>query len=341
MERDRLRELADWPALGLPPAALESSAPLDERDLERLQAARALLAGEPPRAREALDALKPLFAERKYDIRAVAVLLQAVACDRPVVGAAAALDRLARLVSEDWEALGPVADDKRRKLANLAFPATLDQVRVALTAAAQSGQLDVHFDGWPEGRESRVWDLLCEAVTAAARDRQLDGVAAKIADVRAAWQPLVQKSQLVVEASAAGDEVSEAPPREPTPRTEGDLPARQSGGEVSLRASPHFFELLNKLRAFETLLERNDCGKAAIVAQDVEQTIASFDVRLFFPALFAGFFEGMAGCADELAAFQGELDAPSWRALAQLYRVDLEAFLRAGGKSRAGGRARD
>jgi hypothetical protein len=351
MDVERLRALTDWPALGLPAAtaALPPAAPVDERDLERLQAARSLL-GDPARPREALAALKPLLDEGKYDIRALAVLLQAVALDRPVVGAAAALDALARLLRESWDALGPDTDERRRKLANLAIPATLDHLRVTLTAAAQSGVVEKALDRWPDGRQPATWDDLCEAVHAAGRVRGLEGVVAKIADVRAACQPLVRKPEAAAPAAPDDDDEEDterlrlarlmppvAPENKPRmPSGRGSM--RGSGSKVTLRASIHFFELLDKLRAFETLLGRNECGKAAIVAADIEQTIARFDARLFFPELFAGFFEGLASRAEELAAYQSELESPSWRALGQLYRVDLESFLRAGGKPRVGGR---
>jgi hypothetical protein len=355
MDAERLRALTDWQSLGLPAfnTTLPVASPVEERDLERLQAARGLLTNEPARPKDAMSALKPLLDEGKYDIRALAVLLQAVALERPIVGAATALDTLARLLRESWESIGPLPDERRRKLANLAIPATLDHLRVALTAAAQSGQVEKALDRWPEGREPATWDALCEAVHAAARDRGLDGVLAKIADVRAACQPLVRKPPPPAVATQPDDDDDDdterlrmarlmppVAPAEPKPRSSSSSrgPTRVAGSKVTLRASTHFFELLDKLRAFETLLGRNECGKAAIVAADIEQTIARFDARLFFPELFAGFFEGLASRAEELAAYPSELESPSWRALGQLYRVDLESFLRAGGKPRVGGR---
>jgi hypothetical protein len=334
MDLERLREVTDWPALGLPLAVLGAAAPLEPSDLERLQEARGALTNPQSRPKDAIKALKPLFEAGKFDIRGLAVLLQAVAIDRPVMGAAAALDQVARLLTDTWDMLGPAPEDMRRKLANMAFPAALDQIRVSITAAAQSGQIEKALDGWPDGREPATWDALCEAVHAAARARALDAVLAKVPEVRAACQPLVRKPE-----PAFPDELTPEPMLiEPKPRAPRREPSR-SGGKVSLRASNHFFELLEKLRAFETLIGRNECGKAAIVAQDIQQIIANFDPRLYFPELFAGFFEGMASRAEELAAFGAQLEAPSWNALAQLYKVDLEAFLRVGGKPRVGGRA--
>jgi hypothetical protein len=333
MDLERLRETVDWPAMGLPNVLPDSATALEESDLERLQAARSALMSQPSHPKDAVAKLRPLFDEGKFDIRGLAVLLQAVTVDRPVFGAAAVLDQVAQLLSDDWEALGPAPEDKRRKLANMAFAATLDQIKVSITAAAQSGQIEKALDGWPDGREPGTWDLLCEAVGKAARTRALDAVLAKLPDVRAACNPLVRKPE------PAADESDDTP--EPTPEPKPRAPRRDSraGGKVTLRASNHFFELLEKLRAFESLVARNECGKAAIVAQDIQQTIASFDPRLFFPELFAGFFEGLAMRAEELAAYSAQLEAPSWNALAQLYKVDLEAFLRAGGKTRVGGRA--
>jgi hypothetical protein len=298
MDLAAVRALVDWAALGLPPGPLSPAAPLDDRDLEGLQSARASLLGGKPR--DALTTIKPLLDDGKYDIRGLSVLLQAVAVERPVVGAAAALDRLAGLLDADWEALGPSPEDRRRKLANVAFPAMLDELRVALTIAGTSGPV------------VDAWEALCQAVQEGARTRGLDGVVAKMAEVRAACP---------------------SPPKPPPPEAQpAPEPQPASSPPLALRPSPAFLQLLDRLRAFETLLARHENDKAAIVAQDIEATIAQFDPRLYFPELFSGFFAGLAEHAAELAAFQGEQDSMAWRAMGQLYRVDLEAFLRARGR---------
>jgi hypothetical protein len=97
------------------------------------------------------------------------------------------------------------------------------------------------------------------------------------------------------------------------------------GPTALLEVSPRFWELSQRLAAFRVLLERRELDKARIVAHELGEVLAHFDVASFFPGLFASYFELSARHADALSG--PELDPVRRANLAQLYRTDLSRFL--------------
>ena len=91
--------------------------------------------------------------------------------------------------------------------------------------------------------------------------------------------------------------------------------------------SPALAQLMRKLEAFDTLVERQDFRRASVVAADVLAVVESFDPRVYLPALFSRFFAGLSTHADEVEPLLGTTESLGFRALDQLYRVDLDAFL--------------
>ncbi|MCP3060890.1 hypothetical protein LXT21_19065 [Myxococcus sp. K38C18041901] len=91
--------------------------------------------------------------------------------------------------------------------------------------------------------------------------------------------------------------------------------------------SPQLALLIRKLEAFTLLLDKGELPKAGVVASDVMATVERFDPRVFLPSLFTSFFAGLSSHAHHLEPFLQEADSLPMRALEQLYRVDLDAFI--------------
>jgi hypothetical protein len=107
---------------------------------------------------------------------------------------------------------------------------------------------------------------------------------------------------------------------------------RASDFEVDPRSfsvSPALAQFVRKLEVFEYLVANASLAKAAIVAHDIRNVIANFDPMIYLPNLLAPHFRLLSGNADELAVHSAESSSPSWQALEQLYRVDLDAFVEA------------
>lgn len=110
---------------------------------------------------------------------------------------------------------------------------------------------------------------------------------------------------------------------------------QDSGPTVPM--SPALAQLVRKLSAFESLLEREDYNKASVIAVDVLATVERFDPRVYLPQLFSGFFNGLAQHAEAIEPMLHNTETLSFRAMDQLYRVDLDAFLVAQARQSRGG----
>lgn len=72
----------------------------------------------------------------------------------------------------------------------------------------------------------------------------------------------------------------------------------------------------------------DDHQRAAIVAADLLQTLDHFDPRLYLPFLFRKFFRILSVIGNDLTPHMEERTDLTYKALLQLYRVDLDYFVR-------------
>ncbi|HEX8821095.1 MAG TPA: type VI secretion system protein IglI family protein [Archangium sp.] len=105
----------------------------------------------------------------------------------------------------------------------------------------------------------------------------------------------------------------------------------------SIPVSPALAQLMRKLAAFDTLVERQDFHRASVVAADVLHVVEHFDPRVYLPALFSRFFAGLSTNAEQVESLLQSTETLSFRSLDQLYRVDLDTFLAQGGNNEGAG----
>ncbi|RKI32895.1 hypothetical protein D7Y27_35590 [Corallococcus sp. AB004] len=132
------------------------------------------------------------------------------------------------------------------------------------------------------------------------------------------------------------DEGEEEEEIRPARRKKAARQEEQDSGP-SVPMSPALALLVRKLSAFEALVEKEDYSKASVIAVDVLATVERFDPRVFLPQLFSGFFNGLAQHAEAIEPMLHNTETLSFRAMDQLYRVDLDAFLVAQQRQPRGG----
>ena len=98
-------------------------------------------------------------------------------------------------------------------------------------------------------------------------------------------------------------------------------------GRAEIGVSPAYFELVQKLAAFQRLVDKRDILKASVVADDIMRTIDHFDPRTYFPDMFGDFSEKFSENIEVLSSFWGDRDSTAWKAMVQFYRVDLRRFV--------------
>ena len=128
------------------------------------------------------------------------------------------------------------------------------------------------------------------------------------------------------------EEPEQQPEEEPEEEAAPERPrstelTRSASAGPSVPVSPALAQLMNKLAAFNTLVERQDFQRASVVAADVLNVVEHFDPRVYLPAIFSRFFAGLSTHAEQVEPMLQSTETLSFRALDQLYRVDLETFL--------------
>ena len=146
---------------------------------------------------------------------------------------------------------------------------------------------------------------------------------------------------------AAPEAVPEEPASEQSELEEASAPVSRPAVVEAPRAaappgpvvpvSPALAQLIRKLSAFDTLMEKQDFRRAGVVAADVLHLMEHFDPRVYLPSLFSRFFAGLSTHAEDVEPLLHNTETLSFRALDQLYRVDLEAFLAQSAKERGEG----
>ncbi|AKJ04100.1 hypothetical protein ATI61_101805 [Archangium gephyra] len=127
------------------------------------------------------------------------------------------------------------------------------------------------------------------------------------------------------EAPAEVEEESRAPAR-----PAASARSAPASAVPTMPVSPALAQLMLKLAAFDTLVARQDFQRASVVAADVMNVVEHFDPRVYLPALFSRFFAGLSTNAEQVEPLLQSTETLSFRALDQLYRVDLETFLAQG-----------
>lgn len=284
------------------------------------------------------------------DIRALSPFLLGVFLERGPESLPIVLGILRSALSDRWSAVRPEARKTRVVDSALSWLFRAIVVQIDFHTKME----DATFRGWAGANSTTVGHPSLEASSALRA-----AIAAVIVDERST----VQLSELTVRVQAQFNRIEAALPvavatREPPPEkevqekqpddeddeaqeedaeSEGMSPGHFWGPEPTLIApsataptleiSPAMEIFLRKLAAFEALVARGDLERAAVVAEDVRSTLESFDPRVYFPRLLASYARVLATHVNDIAPHWESIGSPPWRALEQLYRVDLDAFL--------------
>ncbi len=173
-------------------------------------------------------------------------------------------------------------------------------------SSASSGGDDSSREERKEDEEAEA-TARAEAEAQAAKEREEEERAARAAEVAA-----VQAEEHASEAEPTGKGV----------RT------------ISIPENEPFRQLRRKLAAFQKLVSAGDHERAAIVAQDLLHTLDHFDPRLYLPTMFRKFFRVLSLVGNDLTPHMTERADLSYKAMLQLYQVDLDYFVRGSGGKR-------
>jgi hypothetical protein len=287
---------------------------------------------------EAGQAAEKLLREGLRDVRLVGPLLFGAFLEQGLISLPTLFSSIHELLTKRWGAFGPRA--KKELLAD-------NSLRWLFKLVCK------HLEGH-ERLKDDVWKSWCEPhhreplLQALALSEPLLAALASTLPKGASVPPfrqLISWLQTFVQALAPQPPAPESEPK-PVSRPEAS-PARPASTErveeppvpapprvttpkeimPMLPISPALGLLMRKLQGFNALVDGGDFLRASVVASDVLATLERFDPRVYLPALLTPFFTRLSTHAQDMESLMRDTDSLSFRALHQLYQVDLDTFM--------------
>lgn len=312
---------------------------------------------------EAATQAESLLAEGICDIRIVGFFAYGVFLEQGMGALTNIFLSFTALLRDNWEAFGPVI--KREKHAQTSFRWFVTQLLKkvqyeesrqsdlwqAWTTSVSSDDVQEMLDAADEFRKvmattleeasSQVIDSLAKTVKWLQSFQQLvyrepepEPVpeAAEEEEPYAAEDDSVEEPSEDVSSSSFSPSYPDSDREYPSPRTQDRAPLPRpttpvEEGALMVEGSYHLGVLMKKMEAFERLVSEGKFPRASLVADDINEIIASFDPKVFFPKLFSRFSFLQALNIGDLTSFEEHKQTVEWQALKEFYRVDLDGFV--------------
>jgi hypothetical protein len=296
---------------------------LDSNDLRFDEIATLVQAGDYPAAARASEAL---LAENAYDIRLICYFLYGHWLEQGPASLGEALEALGNAVFENWEAVGPAA--KREKKVGLSLNWLFKQV--LKTLQYEESKQSPAWQAWLAGVSSDDLEPALESLEAFRRGigQRLGDDAGPVLDITGKIQEWLRNFQRLVYKPPEPEAVEPEPEAEETAAAAASRRTEAGPGSgIGVEGSHHMDLLLRKLAAFQRLIEEEKFPRAALVADDINQTLANFDPKLYFPRVFASFVRLQALNIGELLNYAEQRDSPEWQAMQEWFKVDIDSFV--------------
>jgi hypothetical protein len=235
---------------------------------------------------------------------------------------------LVRTLTDNWSAVGPLKNREKITVNSLNW-----FYKVLLKRLQR--QEEIQGPDWQTWTESLTSDDV-EAMLEAADDlrrgivQALEEEASPVLDLHGKVNDWLQAFSQVVyrEPEPEPEEEEEEDEEEEddeAPTTTSMAPL--TGDGIGAEGSVHLQLLLRKIQAFERLLQQEKFPRAALVADDINETLAHFDPLLYFPGLFANYARLLAMNIGELAEYEDARESRDWQAMKAFYMADLDGFV--------------
>ena len=278
---------------------------------------------------EAARLSEVILASGIYDIRLVCYFLYGYWQEQGLISLIEVVDCLNNIIVKNWDALGPI--NKREKVFEKSLEWLLKQLLKKIqyeenknTPLWQEWKIDINAD-----QINQILQL--GGVLRLSLNYQFEEKAGSLIDL---WSKIEQWllvfQQLECQLSESEDETLDIVNIEeiaPAEIINVSVKALTNAG-FFLESSYHMDLLLKKLAAFERLIEENQFPKAALIAEDINQTVSNFDPKLYFPKVFETFIRLQALNFEELSTFAYQRDEQHWQIMQDWLKVDIDSFVK-------------
>lgn len=312
-------------------APLAPSGPIPDSIIERLESVER--AAEKEDYALARDLAVELSREGIHDVRPISYWLFQEFREQGFEGIAKILEVLENILGPSLPALGPARRKDEYITRRLVW--LFDKISSAIEYHEKYATAQ-----WDSFKRTLVPEMLSRVATVGERVTAL--LMARSEAMRALSQLLSRtrsyrlespKAEPVSEPSAPAAGSLSSSTAHATPASASVLPIptptpeKEGLSRVELLVAYPFVELCRRLKAFESLVEKHELRKAAVVAEDIAHAVEHFDPLANFPELFARHAALLCKHAARLSEFESERQSPTWLALARYARVDLDSFV--------------
>lgn len=284
------------------------------------------------RHEEAAELCEALIAEGIYDIRLICFFLYGYWLENGLASLLPVVGSLNNVLGENWQAVGPEGN------LTTSLEKSLDWLlrQILKKLQYEESKKSPLWHEWQAAAETvEVGEILAagEQLQAGLNQRHPDKAAVLIAQWSKIEQWLAGFSRL---AESAPDEPEDTETLS-EPEAIDDKPAgtdyaitlsAQDSTILTIETSYHMAVLLKKLAAFEHVIKENKFPQAALLAEDINHTLATFDPKLYFPKLFETFVRLQVVNFEALTAYADLQEDPQWQAMQEWLKVDLDSFIK-------------
>lgn len=296
----------------------------------------------------AAAAAQSVLEEGIYDVRVLGFFFYGVFLEQGIAGLLPILQTLSGILRDNWQAFGPSTHKEKQAQTALRWFFNQLQKKLQYEENTKGGQWEEWLGAVTVEEVQEIIDAIDETRRALGPTLQdasgplLDALA-KINQWLRSFQQMVHPAQSEPEAEPEPEpeyepereeEPEEAEEEEYVPeRTRRAAPMRQvqppleERPETSVEGSYHLQMLVRKMEAFAQLVEDQKFFHAALVADDINETINNFDPKLFFPKLFSRYLSLLMLNIGEIINYEDHKESPEWNAMKEYYRVDLDGFM--------------
>jgi hypothetical protein len=288
---------------------------------------------------EAAAGAEALLSEKIYDIRIIGYFFYGHFVERGIPALSDIYLGLVDILNDNMEAVGPVKNRVKHLQTILNWLIKQVTKQLLYEEEKKSGL----FEEWTSSVATDQVEAVLDAseklrrtlgpILEDAAGPVFDGLT-KINDWLKAFQRLIYREPEpeATEEEKVEEEPSEEaifdqePQREEKKRFFASGPGTEEDA-ANIEGSYHLKLLMRKLEAFDHLISEAKYANAAVIADDINAIIASFDPRIYFPKLFKRFALLSAAHVNELTSYAEYKESPAWTSLQELYKVDMESFI--------------
>ena len=275
-----------------------------------------------------------ILAEGVYDIRLICYFLYGHWQEQGLASLLELNQCLTQLLQKNWEAIGPLGNREKylEKSLDWLFRQLLKKIK------------------YEEGKNSPLWQHWQASVSAEDAEEMLESgkslraaVIPRLEDKAGViidqWSKIDQWLRIFQNLQYHPPEPAESEPQEQAEQaalaeampgaaaSPSSRPEPAGTDALEIEISYHLQLLLKKLAGFERLLEQQSFPQAALLADDINQTLQAFDPKLYFPKIFETFVRMQAIHLEELLGYMDMRGSPEWEAMQEWLKVDADGFI--------------